>query len=78
VKDAKKCVPPKFRQFLAKETTIHLDGEKKIKAMLFESIDLALRMEAAFCLERLFGLKNKHWYDLKFQDLRKELFNRAP
>ena len=47
--------------------------EKTEHALLFDSVDTALRMEAAFWLERQFcswtGGATRHWYNYTFQEM---------
>ena len=48
-------------------------GEKIEDALLFDSIEMALRMEASFWLERQFcsctGGTTRHWYDYTLQEM---------
>ena len=76
--DAAQCVPPNYRNFAAKEI-VAFDGWSGQKhCLVFDSIEGALRMEAAFCLESLFGSKNKHWYEYSPLDLMKQILERSP
>ena len=73
---AKGCVPPQYRNFVCKQAEIYDGDDTKIKALLFENIEMALRMEAAFVLERCFFTTRRHWHDQTFHDLMQELSKR--
>lgn len=53
------CVPPVFASEV-KFKLVVLDNAKEL--LVFESLDLAVRMEAAFWLERQFLQGKRHWY----------------
>lgn len=76
LEQAKGCVPPQFRDFEFLQAEIYDDDDAKIQALLFESIAMALRMEAAFVLDRHFFSTRRHWYDLPFHILMQELSKR--
>ena len=66
VDEALDCVPPFFRDGIRKVMSIvSVKGKKgtKVPVLVFESIELALRMEAAFWLDRQFQ-DELHWYEM--------------
>jgi hypothetical protein len=69
------CVPPRHRNIKMLQANICI-RDKKSRAILFASIEDALRMEAAFWLEANFGTKEKHWYEQCFPELAVQLMNR--
>lgn len=73
---AKGCVPPQYRNFVYKQAEIYDVNNTEIKALLFENIEMALRMEAAFVLERYFFTTRRHWHDQPYHDLMQELSKR--
>ena len=56
---AMSCVPPSFASKVAFELVV-LDDDREV--FVFESLELAVRMEAAFWLERQFLQGKRHWY----------------
>ena len=60
IDEAKCCIPASFEGVLRN----HMLGTGN--GLFFDSVALAVQMEAAFWLERQFATKKKHWYD---QDL---------
>lgn len=75
---ALECVPSEFRCIVGKETQVYEYGAEKRNALLFESTEVALRMEAAFCLDRLFSRINKRCYDQSFPDIMQHMHKRVP
>ncbi len=63
IKDVRACVPPKIT--VPEPIAVHLSTERQVLA--FETIDSALRMEAAFYLERQLAVAGKnsfrHWFE---------------
>lgn len=78
LKESVQCVPPEFRHIKAKETITHDSDSTRSYSILFETIELALRMEAAFCLEHLFAIESKHWYEQSYTELMTQILARAP
>lgn len=67
-KQALECVPPHFNipLYTAKIEFSECDSGK---AVFFESVEMALRMEAAFWLERQFGDSSRHWYQKSLEEM---------
>ena len=76
LEEATLCIPPHYRDFVSKQAEVYEADETKMKALLFESIEMALRMEAAFFLERHFWTARTHWYEQPFYDLIQQLSRR--
>ncbi|CAB9523236.1 Probable ATP-dependent RNA helicase spindle-E [Seminavis robusta] len=78
---ALECVPQRFREQLEQhslQTEVYQSGNRKLRAVLFDSIETAVRAEAAFFLECNFGgSKERHWYDQSFHELVQQLSSRA-
>lgn len=53
------CVPPSFAPKVKSKLVVLKDGKE---VLVFESLELAVRMEAAFWLERQFLQGKRHWY----------------
>jgi len=56
---AASCVPPSFSPNVKSKLVVLEDGKE---VLVFESLELAVRMEAAFWLERQFLQGKRHWY----------------
>jgi hypothetical protein len=69
VEDAESCVPPG----VSCPGPVLAPISKDRSALLYDSIDSALKMECAFYLERQFCFVSKssvrHWYDHNFQEM---------
>ena len=61
-KQGLKCVPPHFSNIPLLMAKISFSECESGKAIFFDSVEMALRMEAAFWLERQFMDTNRHWY----------------
>jgi hypothetical protein len=69
-KHAFSCVPPQFSNIQYLGGQFLIDGNKGPKrALFFETPEIAVRMEAAFWLERQYGGKDKHWYMRSLEEL---------
>jgi len=78
VKHGMDCIPPHFRNDLNVMEAIvgENNGDLKRRAILFDDVETALRMESAFFLERSFFSNKKHWYEQSFQDIMQHLIER--
>lgn len=64
VHDALDCAPPMFRDTVLRSTLEVRRGPSSSNTeLVFTSIEMALRMEAAFWLERQFHHGTYHWYE---------------
>lgn len=66
---AMECVPShvaKIPRYTAKVSFSECDSGK---AVFFDSVERALRMEAAFWLERQFGEASRHWYQQTLEEM---------
>ena len=63
------CVPPHVANIPRFTTKIAFSDYESGKAVFFDSIEMALRMEAAFWLERQFGEVSRHWYQQTLQEM---------
>jgi hypothetical protein len=59
--DAADCVPPAFQRHLDDKMSVLSVGGNSV--VVFQSIEMAIRMEAAFWLERQFCKTSLHWYE---------------
>ena len=62
--DAMTCIPTAFEGAIRPRTRAMSDNA----GLFFDSLNLAVQMEAAFWLERQFTTKKQHWYDLELAD----------
>ena len=63
---AVRCIPPDFAKVMRGKVFTYQIADNS--SLVFESLELAVRMEAAFWLERQYRTASLHWYQ---QDLRK-------
>jgi len=56
---ALECVPPSFLSKVKQKLVVSGDGKE---TLVFDSLELAVRMEASFWLERQFLRGKRHWY----------------
>lgn len=63
------CVPPHFATIPRFTTKIAFSDYESGKAVFFDSVETALRMEAAFWLERQFREASRHWYQQTLQEM---------
>jgi hypothetical protein len=68
-KQAMACIPPNLVCIPCYATKIAFSECELGKAVFFESVEMALRMEAAFWLERQFGESSRHWYQQTLQEM---------
>lgn len=54
------CVPPNFAGNVQHKVVVSTNGKQK--TLVFECLEMAVRMEAAFWLERQFLSGKRHWY----------------
>jgi hypothetical protein len=59
ISDAAACIPPSFSALLKGSFEISRDA---FGGLVFETLELAIRMEAAFWLERQFATDTCHWF----------------
>jgi hypothetical protein len=68
-KQALDCVPPHFSSIPRYTVKITFSECDSGKAVFFDSVEMALRMEAAFWLERQFGDSSRHWYQQSLEEM---------
>jgi hypothetical protein len=68
-KQALDCVPPHFGSIPLYTVKVAFSECESSKAVFFDSLEMALRMEAAFWLERQFGDSSRHWYQLSLEEM---------
>lgn len=64
IADAMGCIPTAFEGVIRPRTREMSDSA----GLFFDSLKVAVQMEAAFWLERQFTTKKQHWYDLELAD----------
>jgi hypothetical protein len=67
MRDAMNCLPSWFTAKLNAKAVIAKPGARNV--IMFESLDVALRVEASFWLERQFRTSAKHWYDQSMEEM---------
>lgn len=65
IRDAISCIPPGQVSAIKKKSMHIASDASQTKHVVFETVQLAVQMEAAFWLERQFGTKKTHWFDNK-------------
>lgn len=76
--DALSCVPPNVAARLTHWTTRLTNNESKQETMiLFPDIETALRMAAAYWLERQFYDGRRHWYQLDVHEMNQRIMELA-
>ena len=68
-KQALACVPPHMENIACYTAKIAFSECESGKAVFFDSVEMALRMEAAFWLERQFCDSSGHWYQQTLQQM---------
>jgi hypothetical protein len=71
--DANQCVPPNLARqltFWHSKVNINENGRMSTKELvLYPSLETAVRMGAAFWLERQFFDGTRHWYQIQFEEM---------
>jgi len=71
------CIPPACRDsFVMKQAEVRDEDDSKMKAILCNDIESAMRAEAAFFLERQFWVDRQHWWEQPFQELMQQLLKK--
>lgn len=71
-KHAVKCVPPHLENIPRYTVKVEFSDCESCKAVFFDSVETALRMEAAFWLERQFRESHHHWYQQTLEEMMKK------
>jgi hypothetical protein len=72
--DAMSCVPPNVAGRLTHWTARLMNNEAKQETMiLFPDLETAVRMAAAYWLERQFYDGRRHWYQLELDDMKQKI-----